>query len=143
MSSVGHKGVAGTLAKALDKLWWKRIRRDVKDFASVASCADEQRFNHTWLRLFTLYQFHPNRGTQLVDYLTNLHVSNGFDSVLIVVDHLTRMPLFGRSQRAQREKKLLVCFYRESIGYTDCIECPLVIATRNSSVAFGRRFGDA
>jgi hypothetical protein len=27
-------------------------------------------------------------------YLTHLHVSNGFDSVLIVVDHLTRMAHF-------------------------------------------------
>jgi hypothetical protein len=26
-----HKGVAGTLAKALDRFWWKRIRQDVKD----------------------------------------------------------------------------------------------------------------
>jgi hypothetical protein len=30
-SSAGHRGVASTLAKALDRLWWKRIRQDVKD----------------------------------------------------------------------------------------------------------------
>jgi hypothetical protein len=29
-----------------------------------------------------------------LDFLTHLHVSNGFDSVLIVVDHLTRMTHF-------------------------------------------------
>jgi hypothetical protein len=29
-----------------------------------------------------------------LDYLTHLLVSNGFDSVLIVVDHLTRMAHF-------------------------------------------------
>jgi hypothetical protein len=29
-----------------------------------------------------------------LDYLTHLHVSNGFDNVLIVVDHLTRMAHF-------------------------------------------------
>jgi hypothetical protein len=29
-SSAGHTGVASTLAKALDRLWWKRIRQDVK-----------------------------------------------------------------------------------------------------------------
>jgi hypothetical protein len=31
-SLVGHIGVASTLAKALDRLWWKRIRQDVKYF---------------------------------------------------------------------------------------------------------------
>jgi hypothetical protein len=31
-SSTGHKGVASTLAKALDRFWWKRIRQHVKDF---------------------------------------------------------------------------------------------------------------
>jgi hypothetical protein len=31
-SSAGHIGVASTLAKALDRFWWKRIRQDFKDF---------------------------------------------------------------------------------------------------------------
>jgi hypothetical protein len=31
-SSAGHRGVASTHAKALDRFWWKRIRQDVKDF---------------------------------------------------------------------------------------------------------------
>jgi hypothetical protein len=31
-SSARHIGVASTLAKALDRFWWKRIRQDVKDF---------------------------------------------------------------------------------------------------------------
>jgi hypothetical protein len=29
---VGHRGVDGTLAKALDMLWWKQIPQDVKGF---------------------------------------------------------------------------------------------------------------
>jgi hypothetical protein len=31
-SSTGHKGVASTLAKALDRFWSKRLCQDVKDF---------------------------------------------------------------------------------------------------------------
>jgi hypothetical protein len=31
IQSLGHIGAAGTLAKALDRLSWKRIRQDVKD----------------------------------------------------------------------------------------------------------------
>jgi hypothetical protein len=48
-SSTGHKGVASTFAKALDRFLWKRIRQHVKDFVSAASYVDEQRFNHKWL----------------------------------------------------------------------------------------------
>jgi hypothetical protein len=45
----------------------------------------------------TLYPLYvPPRPWHTVgfDYLTHLHVSNGFDSVLIVVDPLTRMAHF-------------------------------------------------
>jgi hypothetical protein len=64
-SSTGHIGVAATLAKALDRFWWKRVHQDVKHIVGAASCVDEQRFNHIWLRLFTPYVFHLDRGTQL------------------------------------------------------------------------------
>jgi hypothetical protein len=45
----------------------------------------------------TLYPLHvPLKPWHTVglDYLTHLHVSNGFDSALIVVDHLTRTAHF-------------------------------------------------
>jgi hypothetical protein len=44
-----------------------------------------------------------------LDYLTHLHVSNGFDNVPILVDHLTRMPHFlpyTESVRAKEASKL-------------------------------------
>jgi hypothetical protein len=36
-SSAGHKGLHGTLAKALDRFRLKRIRQDVKDLVSAES----------------------------------------------------------------------------------------------------------
>jgi hypothetical protein len=39
-------------------------------------------------------------------------------------------------------KETVNCFYMESKYYTDCPECRLVVATRNSLAAFGRHFGD-
>jgi hypothetical protein len=62
---------------------------------SAASCVHEQRFVRRWLRLFTRGLFHQYRNHAVgLDYLTHLHLSNGFDKVLIVVDHVTRMAHF-------------------------------------------------
>jgi hypothetical protein len=48
-------------------------------------------------------------------YLTRLHVSNGFDTVLIVVDHLARMAHFLPC----RESNMRGNCYMESTDYTD------------------------
>jgi hypothetical protein len=76
------------------------------------------------------------------DYLTRLLLSNGLDNVLIVVDHLTRMAHFCRVQKALLPRKVLICFYMESIVYMDCLVCWSLTVTRSSSVACGRHFGD-
>jgi hypothetical protein len=64
-------------------------------FVGAASCVDEHKLNPRWLRLF--FPLHvPSSPWHTVglDYMTHLHVSNGFDSVLIVVDHMTCMAHF-------------------------------------------------
>jgi hypothetical protein len=91
-SSPGHIGVVGTLAKALDISWWKRICQDVKDFCE--RCVVCRRAKIQPQMAATLYPLPvPPRPWHTVDldYLTHLLDSNGFNSVLIVVDHLTRM----------------------------------------------------
>jgi hypothetical protein len=65
-SSDGHIGVASTLAKALDRFWWKRIRQDVKGFCE--GCVVCRRAKIQPQMAATLYPLHvpPDRGTQLV-----------------------------------------------------------------------------
>jgi hypothetical protein len=78
-SSAGHKGVASTLAKALDRFWWKRIRQDVKDFCE--SCVVCRRAKIRPQMVATLYPLLvPPRPWHTVglDYLTHLSESNGF-----------------------------------------------------------------
>jgi hypothetical protein len=79
-----------------------------------------------------------------LDHLTHLLVSNGFDIVLIVVDHLSRMAHFLSYTESVTTKEttnlLLQGVYRlhellTRVLVSDC--------DRNSSVAYGRRFGDA
>jgi hypothetical protein len=61
---------------------------------SAASYVDEQRFDRRWLRLYPLPVPPSPWHTVGLDYLTHLLESNGFNSVLIVVDHLTRIAHF-------------------------------------------------
>jgi hypothetical protein len=96
-SSAGHRGAPSTLAKALDRLWWKQIRQDVKDFCE--RCVVCRRAKIKPQMAATLYPLHVPPSprpwhTVGLDYLTHLLESNGFNNVLIVVDHLTRMAHF-------------------------------------------------
>jgi hypothetical protein len=58
-----------------------------------------------------------------LEYLTQLHVSNGFDNVLIMVDHLTLMTHFLPCTKSVTSKETANYFYMESTDYTDCREC--------------------
>jgi hypothetical protein len=94
-ASAGHIGVASTLAKALDRFWWKRIRQDVKDFCERCVVCRRAKFQPHMVA--TLYPLHvPPKPWHTVglDYLTHLPESNGLNNVLIVVDHMTRMAHF-------------------------------------------------
>jgi hypothetical protein len=91
-SSAGHKGVASTLARALDRFWWKRIRQDVKGFCErCVVCRRAKIQPHMAATLYPLPVSPRPWHTVGLDYLTHLHESNGFNNVMIVIDHLTRM----------------------------------------------------
>jgi hypothetical protein len=95
-SSAGHIGVASTLAKALDRFWWTQIRQDVKDFCDERFVVCRRAKIRPQMAA-TLYPLPvPPRPWHTVglDYLTHLPKSNGFNSVLIVVDHPPRMAHF-------------------------------------------------
>jgi hypothetical protein len=140
-SSLGLKGVASTLAKALDIFWWKRIRQDVKRVCEC--CVMCGRAKAAMAATLHLLLVPPTPWhTVSLEYFAHLLLSsNGL--VLIVVDHLTPMAHFLPCTKSVTVKKLITCFYMESIGYMDYLEYFLVIATRNSSVAYGIRFGEA
>jgi hypothetical protein len=120
-SSDGHRGVAITLAKALDRFWWKRLRQDLKDFCE--RCVVCRRATIQPEMAATLYPLLvPPRPWHIVglNYLEHLPESNGLNTMLIVVDHLTRMAHFCRVQRPLLLKRLLLCFYWEFTANMDC-----------------------
>jgi hypothetical protein len=86
---------AGTLPTTLERLYWKRIHQDVKDFCERSVVCRRAKIQQQMDA--TLYPLHVPPipwHTVGLDYLTHLQVSHGFDRVLIVVDHLTRIAHF-------------------------------------------------
>jgi hypothetical protein len=86
-----------TLAKALDRLWWNRIRQDVKDFRERCVVCQRAKIQPHMAasRYYPLHVPPIPLHTLGLDYLTHLHVRKGFNNVVIVVvDHLTRMAHF-------------------------------------------------
>jgi hypothetical protein len=52
--STCHKRVGGSLAKVIEKFWWKQIRQDVKHFYErFVVSRQAQRFNRMYLLLST------------------------------------------------------------------------------------------
>jgi hypothetical protein len=92
-------GVASTLAKALDRFGWKRLRQDVKDFCERCVVCRRAKIQPQQMAA-TLYPLHvPPRPwhTSGLECLTHLLESTCFHIVLIVVYHLTReWPIFCR-----------------------------------------------
>jgi hypothetical protein len=90
-----HKGITSTLSKALNRLWWKQISQDVKDFCE--RCVVYRRAKTYPQMVAALDPLHVlPRSWHIVGlyYLTHLHVSDGFDIVLIVDDHPATMANF-------------------------------------------------
>jgi hypothetical protein len=77
------------------------------------------------------------------DYLIHLRMSNGFDSVLIVVDRLTLVAHYLPCTESETRVED-ACLFVEKFTYCmDCPECLLVTVTRNTPTASGIRFEDA
>jgi hypothetical protein len=123
-SSFGHKGVASTLAKALDRFWWKRLRQDAKDFCERSVVCRRAKIRPQMAA--TLYPLHVPPipwHTIGLDYLTHLPESNGFNIVLIVVDHLIRIVHFLPCTEIVIAEETATLFFRESTDYTDYPVC--------------------
>jgi hypothetical protein len=94
-SPTGHIGVASTLAKTLDMFYRKRVRQGVQDF-----CERWVMCRRGKIQIHMAATLNPLRvppipwHTAGLIYLTHLHVSNGFDIVLIVIHVVIRMAKF-------------------------------------------------
>jgi hypothetical protein len=114
----GHQGVVRTLDLVLRTFWWPTVRRDVKDY--VASCEQCQTNKSSNQRPAGMLQplAVPNYRWESVsvDFVVKLPPSNGYDSICVVVDRLSKMTHFVPCCEAMDAAKLLVCLCRMLCG---------------------------
>jgi hypothetical protein len=142
--STSDRGVANTLAKATHIFEWNRFSQDVKYFCERCVVYRRAKIQPQMAATLNLLLVPPGPWHAVgLPYFKNSSFSNGFGSVLIVVDHLTRMAHFLPCTEGVTIEEQRVCFYMEPTDYMDYLGCSSLIATPNSSVACGTRFGDA
>lgn len=93
--TAGHRAQASTLAKALDRFWWTRIRHDVKAYCE--NCPTCRRIRSRAQPAAPVQPLPvPPRPWYTVglDYITDLPLSNGYDALLVVCCHLSRQAHF-------------------------------------------------
>ncbi|KAH9448947.1 hypothetical protein Pst134EA_033175 [Puccinia striiformis f. sp. tritici] len=92
----GHPGIARTLSLVTRSFSWPGIRRDVISF--VKTCDSCQRVKaHRQLQEGQLNSLSiPDKPWSVIgmDFITKLPVSSGFDSIMVVVDLLSKMTHF-------------------------------------------------
>lgn len=94
--AAGHFGYNKTLELISRDFWWPQMWKDVKEF--VTSCDICSRSKNPRHRPYGLLQPlpipHRPWSSVSMDFITDLPLSNSFDSIFVVVDRLTKMAHF-------------------------------------------------
>jgi len=108
----GHEGQWKTVELVTRNFWWPGVIKEVKQY--VEGCdACQQNKNRTEQPVEKLM---PNSipekpGTHiLVDFITKLPLAQGYDSILVVVDRLTKMVHFIPTMEKTLAKRLAQLF---------------------------------
>jgi len=108
----GHEGQWKTVELVTRNFWWPGVIKEVKQY--VEGCdACQQNKNRTEQLVEKLM---PNSipekpGTHiLVDFITKLPLAQGYDSILVVVDRLTKMVHFIPTMEKTLAKRLAQLF---------------------------------
>ena len=94
--TAGHFGFRKTLDLIARDYQWPNMHNDVKNF--IDSCEICARVKHSRKQPFGLLQ--PVQTPQRpwahisINFITDLSISNGFDSILVIVDYFTKMSHF-------------------------------------------------
>ena len=111
----GHPGVAKTTELVLRDYLWIGLRQDVADY--VGGCVTCQRTKtsktkpHGFLRTLEVPEL-PWQHISM-DFIEPLPISEGYDSILVVVDRLTKMSVFLPTKKTLTSPKMADLLIRE------------------------------
>jgi len=92
----GHGGTAKTTELISQRYYWAKIREDIKRF--IKNCDTCQRTKVVRHARYGLLQTNeaPDRPWKSIamDFVTDLSKSDGYDTILVVIDRLTKMSYF-------------------------------------------------
>ena len=95
-SIAGHFGVAKTLELVSQTYWWPQMWKLVKDFIKTCDiCARSKTVHHRSYELLRPLPLPDWSWSSIsMDFITDLPLSEGHDSILVVVDRFTKMAHF-------------------------------------------------
>jgi len=87
----GHPGITNTYHLSREEYWWPNIKNDVEEYVKgCAVCqADKINTHHQKPRLYPITTDAEAQPFEVVamDFITKLPPSNGYDSILTIMDH--------------------------------------------------------
>ncbi|SOV04568.1 uncharacterized protein UDID_17134 [Ustilago sp. UG-2017a] len=122
--TAGHVGRDATIKAAQRHYWWPSMTAWIADY--VASCPVCARYKAPHHRLYGLLQplATPDRpwGSISLDFIEGLPPSRNYDSILVIVDRLTKFAILAPTYKTVTAKQTAVLLYRHMVrlfGYPD------------------------
>uniref|UniRef100_A0A8C5MDR7 Gypsy retrotransposon integrase-like protein 1 n=1 Tax=Leptobrachium leishanense TaxID=445787 RepID=A0A8C5MDR7_9ANUR len=109
----GHPGIRATLDLILRQFWWPSVEHSVKQYVQSCPTCLRTKVNHTKTAGLLCPLPVPNRPwTQLtMDFIVDLPPSKGFNTIMVVVDRLTKMAHFIPNKKLPTARETASLFF--------------------------------
>jgi len=113
----GHGGTAKTTELISRRYYWLKIREDIKRFIRYCETGQRTRVvRHVPYRLLQLNKAPDRPWTSMaMDFITALQNSDGYDTILVVIDRLTKMSHFISCSKVLDVRQFANLFIKEIV----------------------------
>jgi len=115
-SAAGHPGCAATYEVVFRDYWWPKMRRTIAQYVrNCDTCTRIKPARHAPYGLLKPLQVPFRKWSSIsLDLVTGLPISNGFDALLVVVDHLSKMAHYIPTT-TEVNSKGIACLFLDNI----------------------------
>ena len=110
----GHPGVHKTYKSIAKDFYWPNMLQDIKDYVNSCIVCQKMKNSRTSRRFPIIPIEAPKRPWSMVsvDFIVKLPVSQGFDSIFVVIDHFTKMAHFLPCKESITAKETAIMFLK-------------------------------